>query len=434
MKLVRRAANGFTLIELIVVIAVIGILASITVLGFTRFQQDGRDAQRLSSVTAISEALEKYFDENGEYPGCSVMTSSAGSIITSLPNLTSDVLTSPGEESADNSVRCAALNIEGADFFEYTGDDSADCTSGTFCGRFTLRYKEEGSGEIREIGSRRVAQAPVQEPIQDQIAKLLAGDAAAADVFGYSVSLSGDTALIGAWGDDDAGSSSGSAYIFTRSGSSWTQQAKLTASDAAAGDEFGYSVAISGDTALVGAYRDDDAGNSSGSAYIFTRSGSSWTQQAKLTASDAAADDWFGFSVSLSGDTALVGARFDDDDGSNSGSAYIFTRSGSSWTQQAKLTASDAAAGDEFGYSVAISGDTALVGALWDDAPDLDSGSAYIFTRSGSSWTQQAKLTASDATFIDRFGIVSISGDTALVGAYFNDDAGSNSGSAYIFQ
>jgi hypothetical protein len=265
-------------------------------------------------------------------------------------------------------------------------------------------------------------------------AKLIASDGAASDCFGYSVALSGDTALLGAYGDDDKGSNSGSAYVFTRSGASWTQQAKLTAGDGAAGDRFGWSVALSGDTALVGAYLDDDNGADSGSVYVFTLSGASWTQQAKLVSGDGAATDYFGISVALSGDTALVSAYCDDDNGAESGSAYVFTRSGASWTQQAKLTAGDGAASDCFGCSAALSGDTALVGAHQDDDNGAESGSAYVFTRSGASWTQQAKLTASDGAASDRFGCsVSVSGDTALVGAYLDDDKGPASGSAYVF-
>jgi hypothetical protein len=267
-----------------------------------------------------------------------------------------------------------------------------------------------------------------------QQAKLTAGDGAADDWFGYSVALSGDTALVGAYQDDiAAGTNAGSAYVFTRSGSSWSQQAKLTTSDGAAFDSLGYSVALSGDTALVGAYIDDSAG----SAYVFTRSGSSWSQQAKLTAGDGAADDRFGYSVALSGDTALVGAWLDDTvAGSDAGSAYVFTRSGTVWSQQAKLTAGDGAANDQFGYSVAVSGDTALVGALLDDiGANANQGSAYVFTRSGTTWSQEAKLTAGDGAANDRFGYsVAVSGDTTVVGAYFDDiDANADQGSAYVF-
>jgi len=267
-----------------------------------------------------------------------------------------------------------------------------------------------------------------------QEAKLIAGDGAAADIFGHSVSLSGDTALVGAQYDNDTGSNSGSAYVFVRQGTGWTQQAKLVAGDGAADDEFGTSVSLSGDTALVGAALDDDNGSWSGSAYVFVRSGTSWTQEAKLLAGDGAAGDYFGYSVSLSGDTALVCAALDNDNGINSGSAYVFARSGTSWTQEAKLLAGHGAADDWFGWSVSVSGDMALVGAYGDDDNGSDSGSAYVFVRSGTSWTQEAKLLAGDGAWGDRFGgSVSLSGDTALVGARYDDDNGGASGSAYVF-
>jgi len=267
-----------------------------------------------------------------------------------------------------------------------------------------------------------------------QEAKLVAGDGAPADRFGVSVSLSGDTALVGAFGDDDNGSLSGSAYVFVRNGGTWTWQAKLVAIDGWAGDLFGVAVSVSGDTALVGAHEDGDNGYISGSAYVFVRSGSTWTQQAKFLADDGAAGDEFGHAVSVSGDTALVGAFGDGDNGSLSGSAYVFVRNGGTWTQQAKLLASDGAVGDAFGYAVSVSGDTALVGAGWDDDNGTNSGSAYVLVRNGGTWAQQAKLLASDGAAGDGFGIaVSVSGDTALVGADWDDDNGSDFGSAYVF-
>ena len=207
--------------------------------------------------------------------------------------------------------------------------------------------------------------------------KLTASDADSSDVFG-SVSVSGDYALVGAQGDN---SQAGSAYIFVRSGTTWTQQQKLTASDAASGDLFGSSVSISGDYAVVGARQDN---SNAGSAYIFVRSGTTWTQQQKLTASDVVEADSFGISVSVSGNYAVVGAYGNDDAGtySNSGSAYIFVRSGTTWTQQQKLTASDAAASDAFGMSVSVSGDYAVVGAYdTNDGANLR-GSAYVFVMS----------------------------------------------------
>ena len=155
-----------------------------------------------------------------------------------------------------------------------------------------------------------------------------------------------------------------------------TPQAKLTASDGAAGDNFGVGVAISGDTLVVGAFA-DDAG--AGSAYVYTRTGGVWTQQAKLTAADGAAGDLFGISVAVSGDTAVVGAYGDDATALNSGSAYVFLRTGEVWTQQPRLTAADGADEDQFGISVAVSGDTAVVGAYGDDATAINSGSAYVY-------------------------------------------------------
>ncbi len=264
--------------------------------------------------------------------------------------------------------------------------------------------------------------------------KITADDGAAYDIFGNSVSLSGDRALVGAHCDDDNGGESGSAYIFVRDGDEWVQEAKLTADDGAERDYFGWSVSLSGDRALVGAYGDDDNGDRSGSAYIFVRDGDEWTQEAKLTADDGEAYDYFGWSVSLSGDRALVGASGDNDNGGGSGSAYIFVRDGDEWTQEAKLTAEDGEAYDHFGNSVSLSGDRALVGAYFDDYNGDQSGSAYVFIHEEGEWVQEAKLTAEDGAESDQFGnSVSLSGDRALVGAHQDDDNGNNSGSAYIF-
>jgi hypothetical protein len=272
-----------------------------------------------------------------------------------------------------------------------------------------------------------------------QQAQLTATGGAASDQFGISVALSGDTAIVGAFIDDvGANSNQGSACVFTRSGTTWTQQAQLTATDGAASDNFGISVALSGDTAIVGAYTDNVGANTDqGSAYVFTRTGTTWTQQAQLTATGGAASDQFGISVALSGDTAIVGAFIDDvGANSNQGSACVFTRSGTTWTQQAQLTATGGAAFDNFGYSVAISGDTAIVGAYNDNVgANTDQGSAYVFTRTGTTWTQQAQLTATDGAADDLFGVsVALSGDTAIVGAFIDDvGANSNQGSACVF-
>jgi FG-GAP repeat len=269
--------------------------------------------------------------------------------------------------------------------------------------------------------------------------KLEAADAGEADQFGSSVAISGETITVGAPGDDGAaGNGQGSAFVFVRSGTSWSQQQKLEASDAAGGDVFGFSVAISGETIAVGAVGDDGAaGPGQGSAYVFVRSAGVWSQQQKIEAADAAAGDQFGNSVAIDGETIVVGAVNDAGAaGVFQGSAYVFVRSGTSWSQQQKLEASDAAAGDQFGNSVALSGETVVVGAPSDDgAAGITQGSAYVFVRSGGVWSQQQKLEASDAAAADVFGSsVSISGNTLVVGAPFDDGAaGSDQGSAYVF-
>ncbi len=271
-------------------------------------------------------------------------------------------------------------------------------------------------------------------------AKLVPSDGAAADRFGQAVAVDGDTVVVGSfWRDVGANADQGSAYVFTRSGGTWSEQAKLTASDGRVADQFGFSVAVSGDTALIGAAPQTtiDANPNQGAAYLFTRAGGTWTEQAKLTASDASNDSDFGLRVALSGDTALVGAAGDDvGANSNQGSAYVFTRSEGTWTEQAKLTASDGADDDGFGFWVSVYDDTAAVGAYYDDAGDsVDQGSAYVFTRAGQTWTEQAKLTASDGAAGDQFArSVAVSGDTIVAGAQMDDiDGRDGQGSAYVF-
>jgi len=256
----------------------------------------------------------------------------------------------------------------------------------------------------------------------NQIAKITASDGAIGDRFGYSVAVGSGRIVVGAWSDDDNGSTSGSAYIFDLDGN---QIAKITASDGAANDQFGYSVAVGSGRIVVGAYGDDDAGSVSGSAYIFDLDGN---QIAKITASDGATSDQFGWSVAIGSGRIVVGAWGNNDAGDDSGSAYIFDLDG---TQIAKITASDGAAGDEFGYSVAVGSGRIVVGARSDDDAGSASGSAYIFDLDGN---QIAKITAGDGAAFDRFGwSVAVGSGRIVVGARFDDDAGSDSGSAYIF-
>ena len=282
-----------------------------------------------------------------------------------------------------------------------------------------------------------------------QFAKLTASDGARDDYFGTSVSISGDTIVVGAPFDDGNGLSSGSAYVFVKQGYGWgnmTQTAKLTASDRAEGDKFGTSVSISSDTIVVGAYRDEGDGGYSGSAYVFVEPAGGWedmNQTAKLTAWDGEGSVYLGTSVSISGDTIVVGAPGADGNDSQSGSAYVFVKPAGGWATtdvfDAKLTASDGAFSDDFGDSVAVSGDTVVVGAVDTDGNDSDSGSAYVFVKPAGGWpvflNEDAKLTASDGEKGDRFGTsVAVSGDTVVVGAPWDDnDNGRSSGSVYVF-
>ena len=259
-----------------------------------------------------------------------------------------------------------------------------------------------------------------------QHTKLTASDPTNAKQFGYGVSIYGDYAVVGA-----IGHYGGAAYVFVNSGTTWTQQAKLLASDAASGDNFGSDVGIYESTIIVGAYKNDDGGTDSGSAYIFVRSDSSWSQQAKITAADAGAGDWFGSNVSIYGDSVVVGAWFES---SQVGAAYVFTRTGTSWSQQAKLIGSDTLS-NRRGYSVSIYDDYVMVGAYTDSSIVSNNGAAYVFKRTGTSWAQQAKITASDANELARFGTsVSIYQDYAVVGAYSETNAATEAGSAYLFK
>jgi hypothetical protein len=271
-------------------------------------------------------------------------------------------------------------------------------------------------------------------------AELIAADGGAWDLFGSHVATSGDTAIVGAPYHDTAGKiSSGAAYVFSRAAGVWTQRAVLSAADGAAGDWFGCAVAVSGDTALIGTDPHDipgGRGGFDGAAYVFTRSAGSWTQQAKLISADGAGYDGFGSSVALSDDTALVGAMIRDSTGAYAGAAYVFTRAAGTWTQQAELTAADGASQDLFGFAVALSGDTALVGAPQHDAAGLfDAGAAYVFARADGVWTQQKELIASDGTATDLFGYaVALSAGTALIGAPSRDVSGmASAGAAYVF-
>ncbi len=250
-------------------------------------------------------------------------------------------------------------------------------------------------------------------------------------IFGVSVAISGDTALVGAMRDQGPNGAQGAAYVLVRDGSQWTLQTKLTASDAPVDSYFGSSVALSGDTALVG------APGGPGAAYVYVRDNGDWTLQTRLAPAEGSVGEQFGYAVALSGDTALIGVPSDDlGDSYGHGSAFVFVRNGTNWNEQHKLIASDFEPVNYFGSAVALDGDTAVVGAPYDTfGSNALQGSAYAFARVGSAWTEQAKLSAADGTANDLFGsAVAVSGDTVVVGAFLDDVNGqSNQGSVHVF-
>lgn len=264
-----------------------------------------------------------------------------------------------------------------------------------------------------------------------QQTRLVAADGAAQDRFGSSVSISGDSALIGATRIPEGPMAApGVAYVYTRVGTVWTQQARLEPPGSAPGDSFGWATEITGDTAVVTA---PSSGGGVGAAYVYLRSGGLWTLQAKLQPEAGVLGGNFGASVAISGGTILVGAPRQNSD---QGAVYVYARSGPSWAQQAKLIAVDGAADDAFGVAVALSENTALIGAEFDTTGAVQGqGSAYVYNRNGAIWTLQAKLIAQDGAEFDVFGSsVALAGDTALVGAIGADFSGGNAqGAAYVF-
>jgi len=292
--------------------------------------------------------------------------------------------------------------------------------------------------------SNELSVVPVSVPQEYQ--KIISSDYADMDYFGFSTSMSGENIIVGAPNKDDGGSDSGAAYVFIRYEEEfyWGELKKITASDAQAGDEFGTSVAISGDYAIVGAHYQDSGGSDRGAAYIFNKDlggTENWGEVKKLTASSAQDLDEFGTSVAISGDYAIVGAQYEDSGGTSSGAAYVFYRDqggADNWGQVVKLTASDAEAGDEFGSSVAIDGDYVVSGAIGEDSGGTDRGAAYIFYRNQGgtdNWGEVLKLTASDPEDQDAFGgSVAIDGEFVVVGAFYEDgDEKNNRGAAYIY-
>ena len=284
--------------------------------------------------------------------------------------------------------------------------------------------------------------AAAPPPVFNEAQKLLASDAATYELFGWSVDIDGNSAIVGAMqGDSNGIADTGTVYFFTSDDDGdWHEQVKVLAEDAAANDYFGQSVEIDGNTAIVGAPgKDNDGLFDTGASYVLVREDDgNWMEQTKLLASDAETADGFGFSVGVDGDTAAIGARFGDSSTfGNTGAVYIFARDhNGDWYEQDKLTASDAISGDQFGQSVKVDGDTVIIGAPEEGSNGLTrNGAAYIFVRDDSGgWHERAKLLASDSAAGDGFGIsVGIDEDTAVIGAYGNSGNGLRAGAAYVF-
>src|SRR5688572_4337489 len=258
---------------------------------------------------------------------------------------------------------------------------------------------------------------------QCELQKLLASDLAQGDEFGSAVALQGDWALVGAPLDDDMGFQSGSVYVFRRNGSNWIEHQKLTASDGQPSDSFGFSVAMDDGTAVIGAPHESPQGSfDAGSAYVFELQSGTWVETTKIWGTPPSSTAHFGYAVSISGDRILVGAREDSEAGSAAGAAYVFERSSSSWTQGVKLLASDP--GAFFGKSISLSGDVAVIGNSSSGPGGANQGAAYVFEWNGLQWQQAIKLQAQDGAASDFFGTsVAIAADRILVGADAHDHA-----------
>ena len=305
--------------------------------------------------------------------------------------------------------------------------------------RFRIEPDTQAAGSSAYLDDADAVDPGAADPLLTRETKLRAPDAAVGDEFGNSVAIDGHTAVVGAVDKVcAAGIGCGAAYVFVRSGTTWTQQQALAAVDAAAGDAFGGSVAVSARTIVVAAPdKACAAGDKCGAVYVFVWSGTTWIQQQELTAPDAAPGDEFGKSVAVSGDTIVAGASPKAcAAGIGCGAAYVFLRSGTEWSLQQVLTASQPAAFDQFGHSVAVSEDTAVIGVPHKAcAAGIACGALYVFARRQTTWSERQILTATDAAAFDLLGTaVDVDGDTAVGGAPLKAcAAGAGCGAAYVF-
>jgi hypothetical protein len=353
-----------------------------------------------------------------------------------------------GAFAADNSAGVDAgsvylFTLDGPDWVELQPFNASDTAAGDWFGGRTLVSGDmivvtasEHDLPAADAGSAYVFWYHDSTLSEGQ--KLLGGHPAENDGFGWAMAAHGDTLVISStnWGETDA---SGSVDVFTRTGDIWNFHQHLTASDSAPRDVFGQYIEVTADELVVTAPSADISGfPDAGAAYVFKKMGETWVEHQKITAADPEAFDMFGTCVSISGDTMLISAQYDEpDEGLDSGSVYVFRRAGDFWTEETKLTAPDGGTGDWFGDSQFISGDTAVISACNHDHSSLeDAGAVYVFTRSGDTWFEREKITAPDAAAGDQFGWgLAASEEFLLVGAPLNDHSGfTDAGCVYLYQ
>ncbi len=283
-------------------------------------------------------------------------------------------------------------------------------------GNIALVASEWDDDQGKDSGAVFVYRCDGRQWVEEQ--KLLPSDGQAGDNFGRSLELDGNLAVVGTHWDDDNGEKSGSVYAFRYNGTAWVQEQKLLASDGKADDRLGNTVSVDGDLIVAGAWKRNGGGKDSGAAYVYRFNGLQWVQEQKLVASDREAYDGFGRHVSVSGDVIAVGAWKDDDGASNAGAVYMFRHNGTKWVQEQKLVASDAGAGSLLGWSVYLDGRTVVTGAFGDSPKGTLSGAAYVWRYDGVGWSHEHKIVPRDGSAYDHFGFsIALDGDNLAVGA-----------------
>jgi hypothetical protein len=354
-----------------------------------------------------------------------------------------DLLGDLRADRAEDGSEIAFSTQEGKRVLRYAKLYAVDATGRALPARMRLVSAPEATGSRRQAIRLAVNDAgavyPITiDPLLFSDAKLTASDLAPLDHFAYSVALSGDRALIGSPLHNGVGNNSGAATVFrwTPAGG-WMQEASLSPANLAPLDQFGYAVSLSGDRALIGSPLHNAVGDDSGAATVFRRTAADgWMQEAQLIPADLAPLDHFGYAVSLSGNRALIGSPLHNAVGNNSGAATVFRwTAATGWFQEGHLLPADLAPLDQFGYAVALSGDRALIGSPLHNEVGDDSGAAYAFRwTAAAGWMQEAKLTPAELAPLDHFGhAVSIRQNAAVIGSPLHNEIGNNSGTAYLF-